>query len=228
MVRDHHGTNARGRAEPQQQHQLPPVLTFSPSHLTPINRQPPHAAGTVSASPKPPHPSSPTSSFLSLHLPPAAGSWQAALAPLRVCSQGDAGGRNAQFPRMSPNCACLRLRKEAGVSPPSLSGSGPMHSPFPPTVRANSHPPCQPGAWVSGRRLFAEAEHPKSPSFSPGHRARPTGSRRWVSLASPPLLPTTGETSASQQMFQTRWPHRRVTLVAKLRMAASREVGLGL
>lgn len=165
VVRDHRGTKARGQAEPQQQHQLPQILTFSPSHLTHTNRQPPRATGTVSASPKPPHP------FLSLHLPPLAGLWQAALAPLRVCSQGDAGGRNAQFPRMSPNCACLRLRKEAGVSPPSLSGSGPMHSPFPPTVGANSHPPRQPGAWVSGRRPFAEAEQPKSPNPSPGHRA---------------------------------------------------------
>lgn len=199
-VRDHRGTNVRGQAEPQQQHQLPQVLTFSLCHLTHINRQPPRATGTMSASPKPPHPSSPTSSFLSLHLPPLAGLWQAALAPLRVCSQGDAGGRNAQFPRMSPNCACLRLRKEAGVSPPSLSGSGPMHSPFPPTVGANSHPPCQPCAWVSGRRLFAEEEHPKSPNSSPGHRARPTGSRRWVSLTLPSLLPMTGQMSASQQM----------------------------
>lgn len=49
-----------------------------------------------------------------------------------------------------------------------------------------------------------------------------------MSLTSPSLLPTSGEMSASLQMSQTPWPHQRVTLVATLRMLASREVALGL
>lgn len=76
-----------------------PVQPGPDTHVS-ISRAPAHAC-----------PASHISSFISLHLPPWAGLWQAALARLRICSRGDAGRSNAQFPRMSPNCACLRLRR---------------------------------------------------------------------------------------------------------------------
>lgn len=181
---------------------------------------------SISRAPAPACPSSPTSLFVNLHLPPWAGSWQAALAPLCVCSGGDAGRSNAQFPRMSPNCACLRLRKEAGVPPPSLSGSGPLHSPFPPTPihRANPAIGFQAGGCLqrqSALRLCISAMGTKHRQERPTRHVPSwgtVGSRRWVALTPPSLLPTPQEEATSQQRSRARWPHRRMTLLAKQRM----------
>lgn len=133
LVGDLPGANARekGRAGAGGTHTVPPLRVLASSSIsTPSHPlQPgPDTHVSISGAPAPACPSSLPSSFVNLHLPPRG--W------LVASSAGTAAlllPSNAQFPQMSPNCACLRLRKEAGVPPPSLSGSGPPHSPFPPT-----------------------------------------------------------------------------------------------
>lgn len=154
----------------------------------------------TSASPEPLHPPAhphPPARSLTSICHSGAGSWQAALAPLHLCSRGDAGRSNAQFPRMSPNCACLRLRKEAGVPPLSLSGSGLLHSPFPPTPIRLANPATGFPAGDSLQRqsmlcLHISAMGTRHRQEGPTHRVPSqgtVGSRRWVALTSPSLLP---------------------------------------
>lgn len=173
----------------------------------------------------PVHPRSPAHSLTSI-CHPGAGSWQAALAPLHFCSQRDASRSNAQFPQMSPNCACLRLRKEAGVPPPSLSGSGPPHSPFPPTPLrlANLAIGFRTGGYLQRQsvlHLRMSAMGTRHTQGGPTHRVPrqgTVGSRRWLAFTSPSLLPTPQEEVTSQRRSQARWPHRRMALLAKLRL----------